>query len=202
MNRLIKRQRREKREDAVIPASGERMPRGARLAESEMERIPFGGWRELPGHAAKVKIAMGKKPLLVALSVWYRNQVMVVSALEIAEAPDRRGDAIPQWHISIAGKNRRATQVETEQALVCFGMADAEEDNHHPGGQARHFWKTIDPARRVDCECKTDEKTIVEPDGYRSTTPVDGPCSGCELAAKKRELGTEGVCPLHPEAAP
>lgn len=189
-----------KRENEPLPATGTRMPRGSKenVPPSERELWPArnSGWRELKQHADKIRGHIQA----ISYSAWYRRGVMAVSALELAEAPDGRGDVIPQWHISFAGNNRRSTDEEVRQALACFGIAGAEEDNHHPGGRARHFWVPVDPSRRVDCECKSDEKVIVEPDGYRSTTPADGPCSGCELAAIKRAMGVAEPCPLHPEA--
>jgi hypothetical protein len=58
---------------------------------------------------------------------------------------------------------------------------------------ARHFWLPCDPAHRVDCQCKTDEKNIVEPDGYTWTTPVDdSQCRGCEFQGM-----TGKICPIH-----
>ena len=51
---------------------------------------------------------------------------------------------------------------------------------------------------RVACECKEDEQVIAEPDGYKWTTPKDGPCRGCELARMLPGLRT---CPLHQEAS-
>ncbi|MDQ3276599.1 MAG: hypothetical protein M3Q39_16610 [Actinomycetota bacterium] len=50
----------------------------------------------------------------------------------------------------------------------------------------------VDPDRRVDCECKLDEQTIVEADGYQWTTPADGPCRGCEF-----ELTIGKPCTIH-----
>lgn len=191
--------RTRKRENEPIPQKGVRMPRGSKdyipPEERELRPLPGSGWRELVPRAEKIRGHIDA----IAYSCWYRSGVMAVSALELAEAPDGKGDTIHQWHISFSGRGRRSTDVECRQALVSFGMLSAEEDNHHPGGGARHFWLPIDPARRVECECKSDEKVIVEPDGYRSTTPADGPCSGCELAAIKRTMGVAEPCPLHPE---
>jgi hypothetical protein len=77
------------------------------------------------------------------------------------------------------------------RALAAFRMLDAEEDNHIPG-RARHVWRPLDPAERVDCECKTTEVTVVEPDGHRWSNRRDGPCRGCEGAS------ITGIpCPLH-----
>lgn len=48
-------------------------------------------------------------------------------------------------------------------------------------------------SERVECECKADERTVVEPDGYRWTTPHDEKaCRGCEL---ERMMGAP--CTIH-----
>jgi hypothetical protein len=71
-------------------------------------------------------------------------------------------------------------------------MEGSEEDNHHPG-IARHFWMVVDPARRVDCECKVGETVVKEPDGYKwSNDP--GACRGCDYA----RTFPGHPCPLHP----
>ncbi len=141
-----------------------------------------------------------------SVSAWSRRGVFVISAHELAEAPDGTGEAIPQWHVSIStrgnGSVRRSTDAETRQALACFFVAGAEEDNHEPG-IARHFWMPLDPKRRRDCECKADEATIVEPDGHRWTTPADGStCNGCDYEAMMlRETGIARPCPIHKPGA-
>lgn len=128
---------------------------------------------------------------LLAFSAWQRRTACVISGLENAELPDRSGLG-PQWHISVSRFGRRPTAKDVDVALRGFDLVGAEEDNHHPGG-ARHFWLPVDPAHRVDCECKSDEKLIVEPDGYRWTNPTEGLCRGCEFG----EL-TGKPCLLHP----
>lgn len=126
-------------------------------------------------------------------SVYERGPVRVISALEVAEYPDGSGESGPQWHVSISRGGRRPKPKEVARALRAFGLVGAEEDNHHPGN-ARHFWLPVDPGRRVDCECKVTEETIVEPDGYRWTNPRpgDGPCRGCEIGPL-----TGRPCPVH-----
>lgn len=125
---------------------------------------------------------------VVSCSLWGKRSIRVISALELVKYPT--GDEIgPQWHISISTKGERPKNVFA--ILRDFGMSHGEEDNHHPG-IARHFWLPIDPAHRADCECKADEVTIVEPDGYRWTNPRDGECRGCQL-----ESMTGRKCPMH-----
>jgi hypothetical protein len=148
------------------------------------ERRPCREWTEV---ASPVR-----DPNNLACSAWVSGHVAVISSLTMAEMPDGRGDVGPQWHISITRKRRRPHDTDVRRALRAFRMVGAEEDNHHPGN-ARHFWLPVDPSRRVDCECKTDEATIVEADGYRYTNPHDpAECRGCELQAL---IGK--ACPLH-----
>jgi len=131
------------------------------------------------------------QPKPISASAWQCGPICVISSLVLAEAPDGKGDAIPQWHVSIASVGRRPKPHHVRKALRAFGIEAAEEDNHEPGN-ARHFWLPVDPARRVDCECKTTETVITDPDGYRWSNPVDGPCRGCEMAPITRR-----PCPLH-----
>jgi hypothetical protein len=105
-------------------------------------------------------------------SAWEAAGLKAISAIEMAEAPDGSGETIPQWHLSVSvlSRTRRARGHEVRQALRDFGLEGAEEDNHEPGA-ARHFWMPVDPGRRVDCECKTTEEVVVEPDGHRWSRP-------------------------------
>lgn len=133
---------------------------------------------------------------VLSLSAWQSGPIVVLSALELAEPPDKQGDPIPQWHISVADVGKRPGPKHVRRALRAFGLVGAEEDNHHPG-TARHFWMPVDPARRVACECKADEDVIVEPDGHRWTNPREGegPCRGCSF-----EKLSGKPCPLHGSA--
>src|SRR4029077_12117474 len=125
--------------------------------------------------------------------VWGYGPLRVISEVMDMEAPDGSGDVIPQWHISISRKGERCDDHDVGRVLRAFEMEGAEEDNHHPG-VARHFFLTVDPARRVACECKADEAVVVDPDGYRwSNDPKD--CRGCEF---QRISGR--ACPIHPPA--
>jgi hypothetical protein len=123
----------------------------------------------------------------------------VLSALELAEAPDGSCETIPQWHISISQQGHRPDADVVDRALRAFDMVGADEDNHHPG-IARHFWLPVDPARRVECECKTTEDTVVDRDGYAWTNPkpeTGEACRGCEIAPI-----TKKPCPIHGATRP
>ena len=142
----------------------------------------------------------------LSVSAWLRRGVFVVSALELAEAPDGTGETIEQWHASISKASdgdpndvasRRASDEEVRQTLASLGMAGAEEDNHHPG-IARHFWVPVDPKRRRDCECKVTETTVVGPDGYKWSTPTDDrECHGCEYEVMMAGQKVTAPCPIH-----
>lgn len=127
------------------------------------------------------------------VAAWQRGPISVISALEMAEYPDRDGTG-PQWHISISRRGMRPTPLDVSRALRAFDLIGAEEDNHHPGN-ARHFWLPVDPAHRVDCECKETEVTVIEPDGYQWQNDREK-CRGCEL---QRLIGR--LCPLHMKGA-
>lgn len=148
------------------------------------EKLPRVGWTPMP-----LPRALALEP--GSHSAWSDGKAHVLSSLIDAEAPDGSGEVIPQWHVSITERGRRATPRVLRRALRAFGMVGAEEDNHHPGN-ARHFFLPVDPARRVGCECKATETIQREPDGYTWTNPTDAPCRGCELALK---LGR--ACPIH-----
>lgn len=124
---------------------------------------------------------------------WQLGDICVLSTLDMAKLPQSELVG-PQWHISISrvasGGQKRASDLQVRKAVRAFRMGDAEEDNHHPG-VARHFFLPVEPAARVGCECKDDEITIVEADGYRWQNDPSA-CRGCEHAHR---FGT--VCGIH-----
>lgn len=125
-------------------------------------------------------------------SMWRHGDVFVISELAVMDMPDGNGTGM-QWHISVSTNGERPKPKHLQRALKAFDMQQAEEDNHHPG-VSRHFFLVVDPSRRVDCECKVEERVHVEPDGYTwSNDPAE--CRGCEL---RRALGPLGKpCPIH-----
>ena len=122
--------------------------------------------------------------------IYARGPLRVISTLTLAKLP-RREDTGQQWHVSASRAGHRPGDKDLQLVRAAFGLQTAEEDNHHPG-VARHLWLPVDPAHRVGCECADDERVVVEPDGFRWTTPHDGPCRGCEFKAM-----TGKSCPLH-----
>lgn len=121
---------------------------------------------------------------------WKKGRVRALTECTVMEYPDGDGKG-PTWLVSFSLDGERLSGRPLDRALSDFGMSDAEEDNHHPG-VARHFFMPVDPAHRVDCECKSDETIIVEADGYTWSNSKDGPCRGCEL---ERLSGMK--CPIH-----
>lgn len=170
---------------------------------TELRPTASSGWRRDRRAERRVHAAIGEQA-----SVWRRGGLTMVSALAVAEYPDGTGEIGPQWHVSIsAAGGGHPSDDAARKALACLGLAalydgrtvlpHAEEDNHEPG-IARHFWVPVDPARRVDCECKTTERVIVGPDGHRWTTPTDpAKCHGCDYEVLVDELGIPRPCPIH-----
>ena len=126
-------------------------------------------WRSLPVPPA------AWIPNVISQSMWTDGRLSVVSS-----------------HVSVSRFGKRPKPAELARAQREFSIRGWEEDNHHPG-HARHYFRPVDPAERVDCECKSNETTHVEPDGYRWTNPTDEPCRGCEFAAQHGK-----TCPIHP----
>lgn len=102
---------------------------------------------------------------------WQLRDLTVFSTSADMELPG--GGVGPTWLVSVSCGGGRATDREVRRALRAFGAVGAEEDNHEPG-IARKFFLVADPAKRGICECKTDETTIVEPDGYRYSVAKEG----------------------------
>lgn len=131
-------------------------------------------------------------------SAWTNGKLLAISALEMAELPDASGPGL-QFHVSISAMGKRCDDEQARRALKAFRLVGAEQDNHEPGN-AKHFWLPVDPAHRVDCECKASEIPMVEPDGHRWSRDRDpAKCGGCAL-----ERAGVRRCPVHggEEASP
>lgn len=163
------------------------------MSEQQEKRPRGNEWTEIETPAPAIAPCTGT----VSASTWVYAKVRVISTLVMAELPDGSGELGLQWHISIARRAKRPHETDVRRALRAFGMVGAEEDNHHPGN-ARHFWLPLDPSRRVDCECKAEEATVIEPDGYRYTNPHDpAECRACDF-----QRLTGKPCPFHGAASP
>lgn len=131
-------------------------------------------------------------------AIYVRSGVTVISTRVVAKYPTGVGIG-PQDHVSVSRRLRRAPASDVLRALVAFGMVGAEEDNHHPG-IARHFWRSVDPAHRVECECKSTEGLVRDPDGYEWTTPTADSgeaCRGCWYASTLGKYTGRSSCPIH-----
>lgn len=87
------------------------------------------------------------------------------------------GGVEPTWHVSVSLNGRRPTKEQAKLAVDAFDMGAAEEDNHM-SGVARQYWLIVEPTRRTDCECKSDETTIVEGDYAYSVPKAEAPAEG------------------------
>ena len=152
------------------------------------ELRPRRKWTQIPFPSIAADNTLGR-------SAWSWRGMVLLSTLVVAEYPDGDGEGL-QYHASLSSGGRRPTNKECKIAMKMLGLAEPEEDNHHPG-IARHFWMPLDPTRRAACECKASELVITEPDGYQWTTPRNGPCRGCAYARATRGLPTWRQCPLH-----
>ncbi len=88
----------------------------------------------------------------------------VISALEVAT--DNGVSKGPEYHISISKNGNRCTSNEAKWVCKQFGMIDAIEDNHTPGGIARSFWLPVaEKYIGEECKCVNEENAIVEDNG-------------------------------------
>ena len=127
---------------------------------SPKEPVDKRGWRKLPTPPSWVSLGYA--------AVAFENdshQVTVISAVEVADGltADKK---VPQYHLSISSYDGRAPLHLAMWVLGQFDLIDAEEDNHVPGGMARHFWRPVaDKLSGIECECKDSEPVIVEDKG-------------------------------------
>jgi hypothetical protein len=97
--------------------------------------------------------------------IWFftEREIVAISSVEVVK---NAGDKGPEYHLSISKNGHRCSRNEARFVLKCFGMTDAEEDNHVPGGFVRNYWLPVaDPLIGKDCECKATETAIVEDGG-------------------------------------
>ena len=93
------------------------------------------------------------------------QNIIAISAVEVANDPNDI-DKGPEYHLSISKSGGRCDRNEARFVLKCFGMTDAEEDNHVPGGFVRNYWLPV--AEKMighECECKATEPAMTEDKG-------------------------------------
>lgn len=92
--------------------------------------------------------------------VWtHGDGFRVISAVEVVGSG-------PEYHISVSYKGGRCTRNQSGYVLKAFGMTDAIEDNHVPGGYVRNYWLPVaDKYKGVECDCVDTETAISEDKG-------------------------------------
>lgn len=97
---------------------------------------------------------------------FHKDGYVVISALEVAEG-GAFDEHMPHYHLSISkGPNRRCSSEDARYILAQFGLQDALEDNHVPGGFVRNFWMPVaEDQRGIECKCNDTEPAIKEDKG-------------------------------------
>lgn len=112
--------------------------------------------------------------IVTGAEAWKLGRLAVISSVSVMEAPDASKDGVMTWLVSVSRADRAmVTDKELRRVRRDFDMRRAEEDNHLDG-IARDLFLVVDPARRVECECKTDETVIERPDGFKYSVPRGG----------------------------
>lgn len=92
--------------------------------------------------------------------------LFALSAVEVAAEAQGLPTKGPAYHLSISHGGQRCTSADAVWVLAAFGLADALEDNHVPGGRVRNFWRYVaDNLSGVECPCVDDEPAIREDKG-------------------------------------
>ncbi|WP_198320781.1 hypothetical protein [Azohydromonas aeria] len=91
--------------------------------------------------------------------------LFALSAVEVAHDPGQP-DLGPEYHLSITLNGGRCTAADALFVLAAFGLSDATEDNHVPGGRARNFWRPVaDKLSGHICHCQDEEPAMREDKG-------------------------------------
>ncbi len=91
--------------------------------------------------------------------------VFVLSAVEVAEEPGKPSLG-PEYHLSVSSNGRRCSSSTARIVLADFGLEDAKEDNHVPGGKVRNYWRPVaDHLSGYECPCVDTEPKMVEDKG-------------------------------------
>lgn len=106
------------------------------------------------------------------VNAWFHPvaRLFVLSALEVANEEGQL-EIGPEYHLSVSRRDRldrpeRCSSADALWVLDQFGLPDAREDNHVPGGVVRNFWRPVaDNLSGYKCPCVDDEPAIVEDKG-------------------------------------
>jgi hypothetical protein len=129
-----------------------------------VKRPRLSGWREV----SSVGTPLARKGSPCRAFFHDKSSLGVISAVEFID--DGKVDG-PEYHISISRQHRtlgtkRCTSVEARWVLVQFGIEEAIEDNHVPGGLVRNFWRSVaDPLVGRECLCVETENAMIEDKG-------------------------------------
>jgi len=93
------------------------------------------------------------------------SNLYAISAVEVANR--KIG---PEYHVSVSMQTPfgagRCDRNAAKFVCKAFGMEDAEEDNHVPGGVVRNFWQPVaEGLIGSECPCKATEPAISENKG-------------------------------------
>ena len=129
-----------------------------------VKRPRLHGWREVP-IPTDMPASRGQP-----IRGFFHDEscLAVLSAVEFVD--DGKVDG-PEYHLSITRQHRtlgtkRCSSTEARWVLVQFGVPEAVEDNHVPGGLARNFWRPVaDPMVGRECLCVEGENSIHEDKG-------------------------------------
>jgi hypothetical protein len=130
-----------------------------------VKRPRLEGWREVPTDGLPV---VRHKGAPVRAFFHEASSLAVLSAVEFID--DGKVDG-PEYHLSISRQHRtlgtrRCSSNEARWVLKQFGIEEAIEDNHVPGGRVRNFWRPVaDPMVGRECLCVESEPAIVEDKG-------------------------------------
>jgi hypothetical protein len=121
------------------------------------------GWARLPDPPYAVSLGYPCERWV------HESGVQCFSAVEVAKDDDGI-DRGPEYHLSMSMFTPhgavRVRRQDAKWVLRAFGLEDAEEDNHVPGGIARNWWRPVaDRLSGLECKCKDSEPAIREDKG-------------------------------------
>lgn len=91
--------------------------------------------------------------------------LFALSAVEVV-AEAHGPDLGPEYHLSLSLNGGRCPSCDALFVLNAFGLVDAKEDNHVPGGFVRNFWRPVaDNLSGYECKCVDEEPAMREDKG-------------------------------------
>jgi hypothetical protein len=133
------------------------------VAIIQPKRPAADGWRRAVWWACPPQLAVLGYPI----EAWEHpaSGLFALSAVEVAREPGK-ADIGPEYHLSMSLNGQRCSSGDALFVLSAFGLLDAKEDNHVPGGRVRNFWRPVaDHLSGYECACVDDEPAIREDKG-------------------------------------